>query len=356
MGGPSSEETFTISGLFLDADVSVTAPSNFEVSLISGQDFSGSVTIPTTQDGTVVSTTIYVRLAAGLTAGNYTGNITVSTTGVSDETIAVEGNAYGQPTNSLVITGIIDGPLPFGTPKAIELYVLDDIQDLSLFGVSSVSNGDGTSAGNVEYNFQADAVTAGTYIYLSSESNDTNFQAFFGFGSTYQSGVLSVNGDDSIELYENGQIIDTFGDVNTDGSGQAWEYLDGWAYRKSATGPEGTTFTPTNWTYSGANALDGESTNAVAQSPFPTGTYSETASIIKFDNAEIFVYPNPVQSNLNFIGLSGPVHASVYDLTGRLYFHKEVTNTLDVSNLKVGIYMLKIRNESGSKVFKILKD
>ena len=356
VGGPSSEETFTVSGLFLDADVSVTAPSNFEVSLISGQDFSGSVTIPTTQDGTVVSTTIYVRLAAGLTAGNYTGNITVSTTGVSDETIAVEGNAYGQPTNSLVITGIIDGPLPFGTPKAIELYVLDDIQDLSLFGVSSVSNGDGTSAGNVEYNFQADAVTAGTYIYLSSESNDTNFQAFFGFGSTYQSGVLSVNGDDSIELYENGQIIDTFGDVNTDGSGQAWEYLDGWAYRKSATGPEGTTFTPTNWTYSGANALDGESTNAVAQSPFPTGTYSETASIIKFDNAEIFVYPNPVQSNLNFIGLSGPVHASVYDLTGRLYFHKEVTNTLDVSNLKVGIYMLKIRNESGSKVFKILKD
>jgi hypothetical protein len=356
MGGPSAEDTFTISGLFLDADVSVTAPSNFEVSLISGQDFSGSVTIPTTQDGTVVSTTIYVRLAAGLTAGNYTGNITVSTTGVSDETIAVEGNAYGQPTNSLVITGIIDGPLPFGTPKAIELYVLDDIQDLSLFGVSSVSNGDGTSAGNVEYNFQADAVTAGTYIYLSSESNDTNFQAFFGFGSTYQSGVLSVNGDDSIELYENGQIIDTFGDVNTDGSGQAWEYLDGWAYRKSATGPEGTTFTPTNWTYSGANALDGESTNAVAQSPFPTGTYSETASIIKFDNAEIFVYPNPVQSNLNFIGLSGPVHASVYDLTGRLYFHKEVTNTLDVSNLKVGIYMLKIRNESGSKVFKILKD
>jgi hypothetical protein len=356
VGGPSAEDTFTVSGLFLDADVSVTAPSNFEVSLTSAEGFAGSVTISPDQSGTVASTTVYVRLAAGLTAGNYTGDITVSTTGVTDETIAVEGNAYGPPTNSLVITGIIDGPLSGGTPKAIELYVLDDIQDLSLFGVSSVSNGDGTNGSTVEYSFPADAVTAGTYIYLSSASDDTNFQAFFGFGSTYQSGVLSVNGDDSIELYENGQIIDTFGDVNTDGSGQAWDYLDGWAYRNSATGPEGTTFTPTNWTYSGANALDGESTNAAAQSPFPTGTYSETASIIKFDNAEVSVYPNPVHSNLNFIGLSEAVQASVYDMTGRLYFQKEVTNTLDVSSLKAGIYMVKIQNESGSKVFNILKN
>lgn len=355
-GGPSAEDTFSVEGLFLDADISVTAPANFEVSLTTAEGFAGSVTISPDQSGTVASTTVYVRLAAGLTAGNYTGNITVSSSGVTDELIAVEGNAYGPPTNSLIITGIFDGPLAGGTPKGVELYVINDIQDLSLYGVSSITNGAGTSAGNVEYNFPADAVTAGTYIYLSSASDDTNFQAFFGFGSTYQNGVLGVNGDDSIELYENGQIIDTFGDVDTDGTGEAWDYLDGWAYRNSATGPEGTTFTPTNWTYSGANALDGELSNPTAQSPFPTGTYSETASIIKFDNAEVSVYPNPVHSNLNFIGLSEAVQASVYDMTGRLYFKKEVTNTLDVSSLKAGIYMVKIQNESGSKVFNILKN
>ena len=42
VGGPS-EDTFTISGLFLDTDISITAPSNFEVSLTSGQDFSSSM-------------------------------------------------------------------------------------------------------------------------------------------------------------------------------------------------------------------------------------------------------------------------------------------------------------------------
>ena len=68
------------------------------------------------------------------------------------------------------------------------------------------------------------------------------------------------------------------------------------------------------------------------------------------------IYPNPVSSNLNFSGLSSAVQASVYDMTGRLYFQKEVTNTLDVSSLKTGIYMVKIENESGSKVFNILKN
>ena len=141
----------------------------------------------------------------------------------------------------MVITGIIDGPLSGGTPKAIELYVLDDIQDLSLYGVSSITNGAGSSAGTIEYSFPSDAVTSGTYIYLSSATDDTNFH-IFGFASTYQNGVLG-NGDDSIELYENGQIIDTFGDVNTDGTGQPWDYLDGWAYRNSATGPEDNIYT-----------------------------------------------------------------------------------------------------------------
>ena len=85
--------------------------------------------------------------------------------------------------------------------------------------------------------------------------------------------------------------------------------------------------------------------------------YSDvTLSIIKFNDTEIFVYPNPVKSNLNFLGLANSVQVSVYDMTGRLYFQKEVTNTLDVSSLKAGIYMVKIQNESGSKVFNILKN
>ena len=33
----------------------------------------------------------------------------------------------------LVVTGVIDGPLSRGTPKSVEIYVVSDIADLSLY-------------------------------------------------------------------------------------------------------------------------------------------------------------------------------------------------------------------------------
>lgn len=354
-GGPSNEESFTVEGLFLTSDITVTAPANFEVSLASGSGFANSVNI-TPATGTVATTTVYVRLADGLAVANYQGNITVAATGVTDETIAVNGNVYGAPTNSLVITGVFDATLSGGTPKGIELYVVNDIADLSLFGISSITNGAGSSAGTVEYTFPADAVTAGTYIYLATES--TNFNTFFGFDPTYTSGVVSINGDDSIELYESGQIIDTFGDVDTDGTGEAWDYLDGWAYRKGGTGPEGTTFTVTNWTYSGADALDGEATNAAATTPFPNRTYTATASVDKNNIEGFAVYPNPTNNktfNLTTATFSNKeVH--VFNMVGKEVFTQTVegtTNKVNVGTLTTGIYFLKVV-EAGKTAIKKL--
>src|SRR5690606_17291263 len=130
-------------------------------------------------------------------------------------------------------------------------------------------------AGTIGFTFPADALTAGQSIFVSTEA--TEFTNFFGFAPNYTTGVLNINGDDSVELYENGVIIDTFGDVNVDGTGTAWEYLDGWAYRVSNTGPDGT-FVIGNWTFSGINQLEGATTNAACTVPYPLGTYVNTMS------------------------------------------------------------------------------
>ena len=278
--GPSTEGTFTVEGTNLTDDILVSSPSSdFEISETSQGTFSSSINLAEGGTGLISETTIYVRLKAGLAIDDYSVEISISSAGAETEIITLSGSVYASPTNSLVITGAYDGPLSGGTPKGIELYALEDIEDLSIYGISSVSNGGGSSAGNVEYNFPADAVTAGTYIYLATES--TQFNTFFGINPTYVNGVVSINGDDSIELYEGGAIIDTFGTVDCDPNASGttcpeWEHTDGWAYRNDGTGPEGTTFTISNWTYSGANALDGESDNASATTPFPIGTYSNT--------------------------------------------------------------------------------
>ena len=85
-------------------------------------------------------------------------------------------------------------------------------------------------------------------------------------------------------------------------------------------------------------------------------SYSDlTLSIISFDNLELAIYPNPVQTKLNFLGLSSPVQATVFDMLGKRQLQSEVTNSLDVSQLKSGIYMVEIKDENSAKVFNILK-
>ena len=175
-------------------------------------------------------------------------------------------------SGDLVITGVVDGPLTGGTPKAIELYVVNDIPDLSAYGIGAANNGGGTDG--QEFTFPTVAAAAGEFIYIASE--DVGFPAFFGFAPDYTSGAANINGDDAIELFESGAVVDVFGDINADGTGEPWEHMDGWAYRVNGTGRDGSTFVLANWSFSGPNALDGETTNAGAAVPFPIGTYVGT--------------------------------------------------------------------------------
>ena len=173
--------------------------------------------------------------------------------------------------NDLVISGVIDGPLSGGVPKAVELFVVNDIADLSTYALGTANNGGGTDG--EEFTFPAGAsASAGTYIYVASEID--GFTAFFGSAPDYDTSSMGINGDDAIELFKDGSVIDTFGDINTDGSGTAWEYLDGWAYRTSGQTANGGSFEASNWTYSGVDALDGSTTNTDAATPFPAGTFT----------------------------------------------------------------------------------
>jgi hypothetical protein len=43
----------------------------------------------------------------------------------------------------------------------------------------------------------------------------------------------------------NGEVIETFGDVDTDGTGESWEYVDSFAYKVDGA-----------WTYAGVNCTD----------------------------------------------------------------------------------------------------
>lgn len=64
----------------------------------------------------------------------------------------------------------------------------------------------------------------------------------------------------------------------------------------------------------------------------------------------LLVYPNPAVSDIHLLNLDSQTHvASVYAVTGQLMLEKPVSaadNTLDVSVLKQGVYVLRLNGQT----------
>jgi hypothetical protein len=95
-GIASAEQTYTAAGSNLTADISITAPADFEVSLTSGSGFSAALTLPPI-DGTVAETTIYVRYLPAAD-GSSSGDIINASDGAITQYTAVSGVAAADPT------------------------------------------------------------------------------------------------------------------------------------------------------------------------------------------------------------------------------------------------------------------
>ncbi len=92
--GPSTTQTFTVSGSNLTNDISLAAPTDYEIST-SNSPFTATSPITFTQSGGNVSTqTIYVRLKAGLGVGTYSTseNIVCTSTGATTKNVACSGS------------------------------------------------------------------------------------------------------------------------------------------------------------------------------------------------------------------------------------------------------------------------
>ena len=70
-----------------------------------------------------------------------------------------------QAPGDFVIVGFVDGPS--GNPKFIELYAINAIPDLSVYGIGVANNGGGTDG--VEYTFPTGALTAGPTIFVAND-------------------------------------------------------------------------------------------------------------------------------------------------------------------------------------------
>lgn len=106
--------------------------------------------------------------------------------------------------------------------------------------LSRQSNG-GTSWGDLQL---TGTVAAGATFVIGG----SGFEALYGFVPDQESGILIGNGDDAYCLFREGDhatgvLHDIFGVIDTDGTGEPWEYLDSRAIRVEDVMTPNTTWT-----------------------------------------------------------------------------------------------------------------
>lgn len=90
VGTPSASQTFTVSGITLDDDITLVASTGVEISS-DNTTFSSSITL-TQIANTVATTTLYVRANAA-TAGAFTGNVVATSLNATNDTLTISGTA-----------------------------------------------------------------------------------------------------------------------------------------------------------------------------------------------------------------------------------------------------------------------
>ncbi len=95
--GPSAQQSFTVSGTNLSGNVTLTAPSHYEISLTSGSGFTSSISL-TPSGGTLSSTTIYVRLKVSLGVGTYNETLTATSQYAVTKNLSLNGNVTAAAT------------------------------------------------------------------------------------------------------------------------------------------------------------------------------------------------------------------------------------------------------------------
>ncbi len=178
-------------------------------------------------------------------------------------------------SGNLSLKGVTDfkTPLLGNSGKSIHLVNDSIIPNLSIYGLGVANNGGGSDG--QEYRFPRISVPAGNHILVVRDSAGmaaylSSCWTSFNLVLIDSIGIINQNGNDAVELFKVGDIVETFGDANQDGLGKPWEYTGSWAYKNNSG----------VWTYGGINCTDSSTTTYNSKCIYPICAAIKISSII----------------------------------------------------------------------------
>jgi hypothetical protein len=257
--------SFTVSGQNLTEGILVNPPDGFEVSLASdgASGYAATQTIPGT--GTVVATTVFIRLAAGPAAGFYSGNI-VCTSGSASATLAMpeaEVRRKGLNIRANDVNKAFGQTLALG-PGQTAFTASGLVGSENVGSVTLTANG-GNGANDA----------AGTYVIAPSAATGGTFSAD-NYNINYNQGQLIVTGIPFADWAQG--LSNSSPSADTDGNGLSnlAEYFMGMPQGGSAAQmpvvgtPTATTF---HMEYTRSKSLNGVSGGVVWRNDLGSGSW-----------------------------------------------------------------------------------
>lgn len=376
LGSPSAEQSFSVSGIDLTADIVVTVNSgDYEISATAGAGFGSSVTIPF-GTGTVASTPIYIRLNGTALANPANGDLLITSTGATDVMVGLEGQVIDFTVSTV---GAVTGVDADGVGTSIGEFV-------TLTGVLHCQN----FRGNGGYDLTLiDEHNDGINVFKTSDINglalgEGDEVTIDGKISQYN-GLLQIEPINITVLSSNATLqtptIVTMLDESTESQYIKIENLT--LVNSETTWPDHGNIDVTDGTTTFLVRVPGSS--PLAGAPTPTGAFHMTGIGKQFDNSspytegyQIFpcgvedvvglsdneftgvsVYPNPVNDVLNITNENGLLESvEVVSSLGSVVYVSTVSSsniTVNTANLTAGVYFVNVRTANNVKTYKVMK-
>lgn len=207
--GPSNAGSYILTGSSLTSDITVTSPSNFEISNTSNSVGFGNLSIISPIAGSI-NDTIFVRLISGLSPATYTGNVTHTGGGITvNPIISLSGTVSNIITpTKLAITNINPLSPQFNAPFSITVQAQDNsstAQNVVLTTSFSISliTGTGNLAGTLTGTIPAGSNT----ITISGLTYDKEENGVILSANVTTGDALMAGNSPSFNVVDNSPVI-----------------------------------------------------------------------------------------------------------------------------------------------------
>ena len=238
-------------------------------------------------------------------------------------------------TNEIFISEYVEGS---SNNKALEIAnFTGNLINLSGYTIARDVNGNGTYGAAL----QLTGMLATGNVHVISRGNAS--AETVALADQISSGdAMSFNGDDPVGLFKNGVLIDIFGNFGgTNNFANA-------TYRRKQTVINPTTVFD----------LAGEWVTSTTNDITDLGSHSAPLGSNDHQENSFSFFPNPARQSKLFFKSTRPLSIEVYSLTGKLILNTTIdsSKSLDISSLNTGLFIIKMRSDSGTKIKKLIRE